>query len=144
MAEKKEKQYVSDNAQLMPEWDWEKNNELGFNPQELTCGSHKKPYWKCEKGHTWYAAVSDRAKGTGCPYCSGQKVLKGFNDLATTNPNLFLEWNDEKNGYLSAENVAANSHKTVWWKCFQGHEWQSTIRNRNKGQGCPYCAKNKQ
>ena len=32
MAEKKEKQYVSDNAQLMAEWDWEKNNELGLDP----------------------------------------------------------------------------------------------------------------
>ena len=28
MAEKKEKRYVSDNAQLMAEWDWEKNKEL--------------------------------------------------------------------------------------------------------------------
>ena len=29
MAEKKN---VIDNAKLMAEWDWEKNNELGFNP----------------------------------------------------------------------------------------------------------------
>ena len=35
MAEKKEKQYVSDNAQLMAEWDWEKNNELGYNPNQM-------------------------------------------------------------------------------------------------------------
>ena len=32
MAETKEKQYVSDNAQLMAEWDWEKNNELNISP----------------------------------------------------------------------------------------------------------------
>jgi hypothetical protein len=31
MAEKKEKQYVSDNAQLMAEWDWEKNNKLNYD-----------------------------------------------------------------------------------------------------------------
>ena len=42
MAEKKEKRYVSDNAQLMAEWDWEKNNELGFFPDVLMCGSGKK------------------------------------------------------------------------------------------------------
>ena len=36
MAEKKEKQYVSDNAQLMSEWNWEKNNDLGLAPSEIT------------------------------------------------------------------------------------------------------------
>ena len=42
MAEKKEKRYVSDNAQLMAEWDWEKNNELNFDPRTLTLGNNKK------------------------------------------------------------------------------------------------------
>jgi hypothetical protein len=31
VAEKKAKQYVSDNAQLMAEWDWEKNNKLNYD-----------------------------------------------------------------------------------------------------------------
>ena len=31
MSEKKAKQYVSDNAQLMAEWDWEKNNKLNYD-----------------------------------------------------------------------------------------------------------------
>ena len=33
MAEKKEKQYVSDNAQLMAEWNWEKMMELNQIPK---------------------------------------------------------------------------------------------------------------
>ena len=41
MAEKKEKKYVSDNAQLMAEWDWEKNNAIGLDPHKLVMGSHK-------------------------------------------------------------------------------------------------------
>ena len=32
MAENKEKRYVSDNAQLIAEWDWEKNDEIGLSP----------------------------------------------------------------------------------------------------------------
>ena len=32
MPDKKEKKYVSDNAQLMSEWDWEKNNEFNLYP----------------------------------------------------------------------------------------------------------------
>jgi hypothetical protein len=50
MAEKNEKRYVSDNAQLMAEWDWEKNAALGFEPQKLTCGSTKKCGGSATKG----------------------------------------------------------------------------------------------
>ena len=40
MAEKKEKKYVSDNAQLMTEWNWERN--IDITPTLLTLGSNKK------------------------------------------------------------------------------------------------------
>ena len=76
MAEKKEKRYVSDNAQLMAEWNWEKNNELGFVPNTLTLGSHTKAWWKCSKGHEWQASVFHRNKGSGCPECAREKRKK--------------------------------------------------------------------
>ena len=139
MAEKKEKRYVSDNAQLMAEWNWEKNNELGFDPNTLTLGSGRKVWWKCCKGHEWQAYIYDRNNGKGCPYCAGKKVLKGYNDLQTINPTLAKEWNYEKNGNLKPENFTVNSGQKIWWKCQKGHEWQSIINNRNKGNGCPYC-----
>ena len=63
LADKKEKKYVSDNAQLMAEWDWEKNREISFDPQKLTCGSGKKAWWKCANGHEWQARIADRNKG---------------------------------------------------------------------------------
>ena len=89
MAEKKEKQYVSDNAQLMAEWDWEKNNELNISPYSITYGSHKEVWWKCAKGHSWPSIVSNRTRlGRGCPYCAGQKPIVGENDLCTTHPEL--------------------------------------------------------
>ena len=37
-----EKKYIIDNAELMAEWNWEKNNELGFDPHVLTHGSNVK------------------------------------------------------------------------------------------------------
>ncbi|MDY6313600.1 MAG: zinc-ribbon domain-containing protein [Clostridia bacterium] len=139
MAEKKEKRYVSDNAQLMAEWNWGKNNELGLFPDALMCGSGKKVWWKCVKGHEWEATICRRNRGRGCPYCSSNKVLQGYNDLRTLNPMLAKEWNYEKNGDLKPENFTANSGKKVWWKCVKGHEWQAPIYNRNKGVGCPVC-----
>ena len=140
MAEKKEKRYVSDNAQLMAEWNWEKNNELKIHPQLVTVGSGQKVWWNCSHGHEWKARVDSRNNGNGCPYCSGLYVVKGENDLQTVNPTLAKEWSYEKNNRLTPMEVLANSNKKVWWKCTKGHEWQATITNRNNGNGCPYCS----
>lgn len=86
MAEKQEKRYVSDNAQLMAEWNWERN--AGVAPSKVTLGSNKIAWWKCGKGHEWQAKVSSRSSGRGCPYCSGRYAVKGENDLQTVNPSL--------------------------------------------------------
>ena len=60
---------------------WSKKNKI--KPTEVSIGSHKKVIWRCEKGHEWEAAVKSRTiNKTGCPYCSHNKVLAGFNDLA--------------------------------------------------------------
>ena len=143
MAEKREKRYVSDNAQLMAEWNWEKNNELNFEPETLTLGSSKKVWWMCSKGHEWQTSISHRNNGRRCPYCAGKKTLKGYNDLQTVNPPLSKEWNYEKNNGLTPVDVMSSSGKKVWWKCSKGHEWQASIADRNRGRGCPYCASKK-
>jgi hypothetical protein len=49
-----------------------------------------------DKGHEWKTSISNRNKGHGCHYCSGQKAIPRFNDLQTVNPNLANEWNYEK------------------------------------------------
>ena len=103
MAEIREKLYVSDNAQLMAEWDWIQNNELGFAPGKLTCGSEKKVWWKCSKGHCWQATINNRNNGNGCPYCARRLSVKGKNDLLTINPILVRDWNNGKNGALKPE-----------------------------------------
>ena len=92
LAETKEKRYVSDNAQLMTEWDWEKNNALGLTPQSLSCGNGANAWWKCSKGHEWKAIISHRNKGSGCPYCAGRLVSQSYN-LQVINPALSKEWN---------------------------------------------------
>ena len=134
-----EKKHIIDKAGLMAEWDWEKNNEFGFDPSKLTCGSSKKVWWVCARGHEWEAKILNRYMGNGCPYCSGQRVLKGYNDLQTINSSLSNEWNYEKNNGLTPKNFLPNSNKKVWWKCSEGHEWEATINNRNKGNSCPFC-----
>ena len=126
------------NSNLTPKWHLTKNGDL--TPEMVTAGSTKKVWWQCSKGHEWQATVSDRNRGRGCPYCSGKRVLKGFNDLVTQNPELALDWHPNKNADLKPDMVTAGSSKKVWWKCAKGHEWQARIADRNNGSDCPYCS----
>ena len=43
-----EQKYIIDNAELMAEWNREKNTELSFDPNLLTVGSGKKVWWKAK------------------------------------------------------------------------------------------------
>lgn len=119
--------------------EWSKKNEI--KPTEVTVGSHKKVIWKCRLGHEWTASVKSRSiNGSGCPYCSHNKVLVGFNDLATVVPKVADEWS-EKNYPLQPDEVNAKSRKNVWWHCKKcGNEWKSVINARIKGTVCPVCA----
>ena len=98
---KKAIQGVNDFATLYPEmlkeWDYSKNT---IKPDEVTKGTHKKIWWICSNNHSYEATIPARRSGTGCPYCSGNKILVGFNDIATTNPELLEKWNYEKNNKL--------------------------------------------
>ena len=90
----------------MKEWDYSKNT---IKPDEVTKGTHKKIWWICSNNHSYEATIPARRRGTGCPYCSGNKILVGFNDLATTNPELLEKWNYEKNNNKLFYNIAINT-----------------------------------
>ncbi len=124
------------NKKLMKEFNYEKNT---LNPNNLTFGSNKKVWWKCEKGHEWYVSVSNRTRGTGCPYCMNRLIMKGYNDLFTTNPELKSFWNYEKNEVLPSE-IGKGSAKKYWWKCEKNHEWDEEVRVVASGCRCPYCS----
>lgn len=118
---------------IAKEWNFEKNE---LNPDEIVYSSNKKVWWECEFRHEWEVTIVNRTKenGTNCPYCANQKILKGFNDLTTENPDLAAEWNYEKNDFAPTE-IGSKSKKNVWWKCKNGHEWQQVIEVRNRGIG---------
>lgn len=60
--------------------------------------------------------------------------------LAEANPELAKEWHFTKNGELTPDSVGEFSNRKIWWRCKEGHEWQSPVSVRSKGCGCPYCA----
>jgi hypothetical protein len=123
---------------LMEEWNYEKN--VGLLPRKITVSSGRKVWWRCKNGHEWQATVAHRSRGRGCPFCARKISIEGETDLATLVPKLIEEWNYEKNGELLPQHVTVFSHKKVWWKCKEGHEWKAIVGNRSRGNGCPYCA----
>ena len=96
--------------ELVAEWS-EKND---IKPTEVSVGSHKKGIWQCKQGHEWTATVKSRTiNGTGCPYCSHNKVLAGFNDLATVFSDVAAEWSDRNEKKPTEVTAFANSK--AWW-----------------------------
>lgn len=135
------KKYIADDERLMREWDWEAN--AGLNPNTLTYGSNKKVWWKCSKcGGKWQAAICDRTRNdsTGCPYCASQKVLTGYNDLATKYPKLLKQWHPTEN-ILKPTEVMPGTSKKAWWICPEGHEYEQAINARVlHPNSCPICS----
>ena len=122
----------NDLATLQPEFAKEAD---GWDPTQVSKYSNKKVNWKCAQGHKWRVSINSRSTfQTGCPTCSGQKILKGFNDLASINPSLAnqaMGWNPS--------DTAQWSHKLVNWKCELGHTYKARIADRSSGDGCPFC-----
>ena len=127
--------------QLAKQWDVEKNVDV--DPRTVLPFSHEPVWWRCELGHSWQAMPFSRTGGkkSGCPYCSGKKVLPGFNDLASLHPFVAREWYQPLNGELLPTMVSPGSNKKVWWRCSEQHVWEAAIysRTRKTASGCPVC-----
>ena len=91
-------------------WPTAPNGSL--TPRDVTFGTKRKVWWRCEKGHTWRVSVQSRTlEGTGCPVCAGKQVLPGFNDLASQKPALAAQWDAARNGTLTPEQVTPASNR---------------------------------
>lgn len=144
---KKGKPLFETNPELEKEWDFKENEKIGLYPEKVMAGTPKEAHWICSLNHHYVAYISNRAKKhTGCTFCSGQEVLEGFNDLATTRPELLKEWDYEKNSKINLfpNKVMRGTHENAYWICPVGHEYVKEIKLRTSGQGCTECAKESQ
>ncbi len=114
---------------------------FGWDPSTLVSGSNKRRKWRCTEGHIWETTPNSRTTGgrkktgNGCAVCSGRKVLAGYNDLATTHPEIAATadgWDPKL--------WSRGSHEMRLWKCKVGHSWSSVIKDRVFGDACSYCS----
>lgn len=120
------------------EWDCVKNAPV--TPHDVAQSSNKSAWWLCSNGHSYSARIANRVKnGTGCPYCSGKRVTaeQSFVSLC---PDLFAEWDFDKNSGIDPYSISKGSRRSVWWKCAAGHEWRAAVGDRVlRGTKCNYC-----
>ena len=57
-------------------------------------------------------------------------------------PDVAVEWDFERNGFLLPSMFTPGSDQKVFWKCSEcGHSWPATIKHRTiQSSGCPKCA----
>jgi hypothetical protein len=134
---KEKKSLAETHPEIAKQWHPSKNGDL--TPYNLTYGSNKKVWWKCNKvsNHEWEASIKKRCNFSKCPLCDC---------LATLNPEIAKEWHPTLNEGLTAYDFKPGSNKKVWWKCPKGddHEWLEIIYSRVKdGNGCTICSNRK-
>ncbi len=109
---------------------------VGIDPVTVFAGTLRTLTWHCPNhADTYQATGAARVRGTGCSYCANQKVLPGFNDMATTRPDMAacLVGTDPRT-------VIAGTPKVLLWKC-PNHDQPYPAKGSQKarGQGCGYC-----
>ena len=127
---------------LIKEWS-------NLNDRQLSCLTNKSSYkawWKCSVcSNTYQQVVSSKLiSKTSCPYCRKTKVLKGFNDLATTHPWLIKEWSTLND--RDSSSIMCNSNYRAWWKCAEcSKEYRQSVKKKilMNISCCPYCRNNK-
>lgn len=94
---KDKKSLAETHPEVAKQWHPILNGDL--TPNDITKGSVKRIWWKCNKGddHEWEASPNNRTNSkTKCPICSGTKVALS-NCLATTYPKIANEWHPSLN-----------------------------------------------
>ena len=119
--------------------EWSKNN--GRDAGSVPRNANLSALWICPTCHGEYSyPVAERKVGDDvCPYCRGKRVLSGFNDLKTTDPELAAEWSE--NNERDVETVRHSMTLRALWVCPTCHgEYSYPVAKREAGDNaCPYC-----
>ena len=131
-------------------WDYEKNNELEINPWEISKGSRKNVYIKCqEKDYHKNNNIicSNFIIGYRCSYCAGRKVHPK-DSFAQYLIDLYGEyalekyWDYDKNIINPWEIAKTMNSPKIWIKCQEKYyhgSYDVSCSNFVYNNRCPYC-----
>lgn len=138
---------ITTHPKIAQEWNSKKSGAL--RPEDVTATSRQKVWWCCDQGHEYQISIHSRVRSNGCKICQRlihvEKTrltkLNKSKSLAAAQPQLIIEWDYRKNTPVTPHHISHKSHRLIWWKCTEGHSWQSTPQRRSRGDGCPECYK---
>jgi Probable Zinc-ribbon domain len=110
----------------------------GWDPKTVTAGSKQKRQFRCRLGHLPKPQRIFNRVNLGvnsCAICKGQELLTGYNDMATTNPELSAQYLGDP-----TKVIAGTDHR-LGWRCEKGHTWKAVGSSRIAGRGCPTCSR---
>lgn len=116
---------------------WSSKNDI--NPEKVAISSGIKKFWfDCHIcRHDYEQTPNSKTRGTGCPYCAGNKIC-GTLDCLTCLPKscyIHLEIWSSKNK-LNPEEVSISSSKKFWFNCISClHSYIQSPNNKTKGYG---------
>ncbi len=119
----------------------------GTRAGDVVAGSNQRLTWRCSVNseHVWETTPNKRTSSTaptGCPYCSGLKVLPK-DSLAAKWTDIAAEWDVEGNGGRRPDQVAPSSDYRAKWICPNGHRYSARVDHRTRYRsGCGRAACN--
>ncbi len=116
-----------------------------IDPLKIIVSEARKVWWRCPsvKNHFWDTSPKARkSQGSGCPYCSGNRLEVGRNDLLTKFPEMEIEWSPLNS--LKMNEIPVSYKENVHWKCLasKGHPDYLASPHARTGvntTGCPDC-----
>lgn len=136
--------YTASLAALKPELAAELVPKLnnGITADCIASSSANKYRFRCACGNLYTSAPNHRA-GPGCASCIGRRPKPGRN-LAQVAPEVAAELDPDLNGGITAEQIAAASFDTYWWRCPIGHTYEMQVFRRTDSDPrrvarCPSC-----
>jgi very-short-patch-repair endonuclease len=135
---------------------YERNFPL--TPEHFTSGSWQRVWWTCDKGHSTKLQIcqfrqyyyDEKLDKFNCTKCRGsrQSSNPATRDVRAgvlfNYPDIYHQYNRDKNGKKFRSDVSVNSSKFLWWICSKGHSWQACVIERTIGdiKHCPKCDPN--
>jgi hypothetical protein len=108
-----------------------RSRRFTWTGEALPANVKTKTRWQCKQGHSWGACYSDIRKCSGCPKCSGKKPKEAADYHALARARGFT-W--------TGNALPANVMTKTGWQCKDGHSWNASYSNIQKGTGCPDCS----
>jgi hypothetical protein len=122
------------NPELAKQWHPTKNNDV--TPYDVTCNSHKKVWWLCDKGHEWNSIIKNRnSLKAGCPECNkskGEEKIKEIfdnNNISYFSQKSFDNLTGIKGGLLSYDFYLPNYNLLIE---YQGEFHDGNTRRQSK------------